>query len=256
MTSKIRNGVFALFLAAIGLGLFSYPSGLSAQENEQSTNKAIQIVLEHKLRMQHILENDNVQVTVSNNTITLNGTVGTLEQKQQAEKDAHQVEESYKIVDNLVVKNPNATNQQVADNVIKEFQKHIFYSIFDWVVVEADSGNVTLKGWVYVPWHKPEFGQEAAKAAGVKKVINDITVLPISSTDDQIRAQAARLIYNDPAFENYADNTSPPIHIIVDNGRVILEGVVTSEFARGHAADLVQFGTDAISVNNQLVVAQ
>ena len=53
--------------------------------------------------------------------------------------------------------------------------------------------------------------------------------------DDRLRLQVARAIYRDPYFIHYADQALPPIHIIVKNGNVTLEGVVTSTMDRTKA---------------------
>ena len=45
----------------------------------------------------------------------------------------------------------------------------------------------------------------------------------------------ARAIYGDPFFIRYANLALPPIHIIVKNGNVTLEGVVASTMDRTKA---------------------
>ena len=47
--------------------------------------------------------------------------------------------------------------------------------------------------------------------------------------------QLARAIYGDPFFTPYANLALPPIHIIVKNGNVTLEGVVNSTMDRTKA---------------------
>jgi len=67
---------------------------------------------------------------------------------------------------------------------------------------------------------------------GVQKINNQIKTLPVSISDDQLRYTVARQIYGDPMFWNYAIQVNPPIHIVVENGRVTLTGVVASEVER------------------------
>ncbi len=57
---------------------------------------------------------------------------------------------------------------------------------------------------------------------------NRLEVLPLSPMDDRLRLQVARAIYRDPTLSRYAIQAIPPIHIIVDNGHVTLEGVVNN----------------------------
>jgi osmotically-inducible protein OsmY len=52
--------------------------------------------------------------------------------------------------------------------------------------------------------------------------------MPLSPNDDQIRAAVYRSIYSKPALQRYQFGAVPPIHIIVKNGDVTLEGVVST----------------------------
>ncbi len=90
-----------------------------------------------------------------------------------------------------------------------------------------------------------------AKIDGVKSVSDKITVLPVSQFDNELRYRIARSIYNNSNFWNYAIMPNPPIHIVVENGRVTLTGVVQSNVDRMLARSLAsQFG--AFSVTNAL----
>jgi len=60
-------------------------------------------------------------------------------------------------------------------------------------------------------------------------VINNIEVLPLSSFDDSIRARTYRAVFRSGSLYRYAMGANPSIHIIVRNGRVKLEGVVSSQ---------------------------
>jgi len=64
---------------------------------------------------------------------------------------------------------------------------------------------------------------------------NDLEVLPTSGFDDRLRLQVARAIYGDPFFLHYGDQALPPIHIIVKNGNVTLEGVVANNMDKTKA---------------------
>ena len=117
----------------------------------------------------------------------------------------------------------------------------------------CDSGVVTLKGWVHLPWLKTQFQNEVAKISGVESINNQIknTFGP-----GEIGIRAARLIYNDPMFWGMQYFANPPIHIIVNNSSVILEGNVNSQVQSSWAENLVRFHTDAFSVENDLKVQE
>jgi len=89
----------------------------------------------------------------------------------------------------------------------------------------------------------------------VKHVENRIGVLPVSRFDDELRYAVARAIYGSLAFWQYASMVNPPIHIIVEGGRVTLTGVVASNVERMMARSLATSFT-ALSVTNDLKTDQ
>ena len=89
---------------------------------------------------------------------------------------------------------------------------------------------------------------------GVRQVDNKIEVLPHSSYDDQIRIAAARSIYGHPSFVRYANRSLPPIHIVVNNGNVVLKGAVANKVERQLAGNLLRSGVLAFDVVNDLTV--
>lgn len=247
---KIKNRILTLniFIASfVMMLLISIPS-LQAQ-NQPTSGKNIKAFIDYKLAKDNIL--DNVDVVVNQNTITLNGSVPTLDAKNKVVEDVHDVTDEMTIVDNLVIEPGKYSDAQITKNVLDKITKNMFYTVFDWINVETNNGVVTLKGWIDMPWNKSIFQKEAEKIPGVTKVVND---LKKENGSDELRIRAARVIYNNPGFEMYAYEQNPPIHIIVLNGSVILKGDVTSEADSGWAQTLVEFHTDAINVVNDLHV--
>jgi hyperosmotically inducible protein len=139
----------------------------------------------------------------------------------------------------------------VAEDAIREVRQYAQISIFDDVSVEVESGVVTLKGKVTMPYKKSEIEKRVTKVGGVREVRNEIGVLPVSSFDDELRYKIARAIYSNPSFWNYAAMANPPIHIIVEHGRVTLTGVVSSNVERMLARSLAT-GFGELSVTNEL----
>lgn len=255
MKYKVNGSRLVPVLLVLVLGITGVTRYAHADDKPLS-DKMVKQIVEHRLEKHKLLTNNNIQVTVKDSVITLDGTVPTLNAKQKAEDDAREAEESYQIVNNLTIPSNGMTAQQLAENVVGEIQRTLFYSVFDWITVQVKNDTVTLRGWVYQPWHKGEFQDQVERVRGVNGVINDIKVLPASPLDDQIRSRAARVIYNDPSFQRYAYQLNPPIHIIVNDGKVTLYGVVDSQFDRNWVAQLVRSRTDAFSVDNQLEVSQ
>jgi len=125
------------------------------------------------------------------------------------------------------------------------------FTVFDDVSIGVDAGVVTLTGEVTMPYKSSDIERRVARVAGVQAVRNEIRVLPVSSFDDSLRFQLARAIYGNPAFWQYAAMTNPPIHILVEGGRVTLTGVVNSNVERMLAYSLAS-SSAAFSVRNEL----
>jgi hyperosmotically inducible protein len=140
---------------------------------------------------------------------------------------------------------------QVFNDISQAVNRYVYFSIFDDVSANVDNGTVTLTGKVTMPFKSDDMEKRVAKVDGVKRVVNRITVLPVSGFDDDLRFRIARSIYGNSNFWNYAIMANPPIHIIVEHGRVTLTGVVQSNVDRMLARSLAtQFG--AMSVKNEL----
>jgi hyperosmotically inducible protein len=84
-------------------------------------------------------------------------------------------------------------------------------------------GVVTLTGKVTMPYKRDDIEKRVGKIAGVQSVVDKIEVLPVSQFDEELRYRIARSIYGHSNFWNYAIMPNPPIHIVVEHGRVTLD---------------------------------
>jgi len=117
----------------------------------------------------------------------------------------------------------------------KEIRKELvtlpFFSVFDWLEgnVEPD-GTVHLRGQVTRPTLKKDAQSRVERVEGVERVINRIEVLPLSPNDDRLRSAVFRALFNSnsPLFR-YGQQPIPPIHIIINRGRLTLKGVVANK---------------------------
>ena len=142
-------------------------------------------------------------------------------------------------------------NLQMFRDVQRQVLRYPHFTIFDSVNTQIDNGVVTLTGKVTMPYKRDDIAQRVSKIAGVQRVDNRIDVLPVSQFDDELRVAIARAIYRDPAFAGFASMINPPIHVIVDRGRVTLEGVVNSEVDRMIARSIAS-SFNAFQVKNEL----
>jgi hyperosmotically inducible periplasmic protein len=140
---------------------------------------------------------------------------------------------------------------QVLKDVVKSVDRYTRFTIFDDLNASVKDGVVTLTGKVTMPYKKDDIEKRIAKIDGVRSVRDQIGVLPVSQFDEELRYRIARAIYGHSNFWNYAIMPNPPIHIIVENSRVTLTGVVGSNVDRMLARSLAtQFG--ALNVTNEL----
>jgi len=140
---------------------------------------------------------------------------------------------------------------RLAEDVGRALNGYVRLTIFDDVNAQVENGQVTLSGKVTMPFKKDDIEKRIGKIDGVRGVRSDIGVLPVSPFDEQLRARVARAIYGNPSFWNYAAMARPPIHIIVENGRVTLAGVVNSNVERMLARSLAT-GLGELSVTSEL----
>lgn len=104
-----------------------------------------------------------------------------------------------------------------------------WYGVFDILEYSVNGTQVTLAGQVVNPSVKTEAVGRVKHIEGVTKVVDNITVLPPSSMDNQIRRAEYRAIFSYAGLYRYAMGAIPSIHIIVDNGHVTLVGSVDNK---------------------------
>jgi hyperosmotically inducible periplasmic protein len=130
-----------------------------------------------------------------------------------------------------------------------------YYSVFDNLAFRvSDDNRVELMGQVSRPTLKSDAERVARAIEGVESVVNDIEVLPTSPNDDRIRVAVHRAIYGHDALQSYGLRSVPPIHIIVKNGSVTLEGVVAKEMDKNIANMQANSISGVFAVTNNLRV--
>jgi hyperosmotically inducible protein len=140
---------------------------------------------------------------------------------------------------------------QIFHELSRQVLRYPQFTIFDSVSAQVEDGVVTLSGKVTMPYKRDDIAGRISRVNGVREVRNELTVLPVSQFDDELRLRIARAIYGNSSFWAYGAMVNPPIHIVVENGRVTLEGVVNSNVDRTLARSIASsFG--AFSVTNNL----
>jgi hyperosmotically inducible periplasmic protein len=154
-----------------------------------------------------------------------------------------------------------ALSQKSIDRIYKEVRHELvmlpYYGVFDNLAYKVDpDGTVTLLGQVSQPTLKSDAENVVKRIEGVEKVVNNIEALPTSINDDRIRRAAYRAIYGNSVLNPYQIRAVPPIHIIVKNGNITLEGVVARQMDKQIAGVQANRVPGAFSVTNNLAVEE
>ena len=147
-------------------------------------------------------------------------------------------------------------DEVIAADVNNVLERHVFYTVYDYLAFKVDDGVVTLFGQVTSDFKIESYKKSILKhVKDVKEVKSEMEILPASTVDDTIRYTVAYNIYNDDRMLRYAIANFPkPIHVIVRNGRITLEGVVGSEMDKRLAESIARSIGGVLTVTNNLAV--
>ena len=239
MTSRIAR---ALVLAVWGIAA---PAGVWAQSSTQ-----MKADVERQLRGGDF--GPRVLVSVAGHEVTLSGSVPTLWAKREAVKRALKVAGVESVLSDLEIGSAE-NDASLLREVGKRVQRYTHYTVFDDVGVAVKDGVVTIAGRVTPGTvdKAAELDEALSRVRGVKDIRNQLQMLPVDPTDDRIRFDMANRIYSAPSMQTYS-MADPPIHIIVEHGRVTLIGVVASELDRRAAYTAARQVAGTFSVDNQI----
>jgi hyperosmotically inducible periplasmic protein len=149
--------------------------------------------------------------------------------------------------------NPNP-DARIAQTVQHDLLNYANFTVFDSLSFQVQNGRILLSGAVTEPFKKSDIDKIAGAVPGAAGVTDNIQVLPFSDNDNQLRRRVATFIYNDRAFSRFRMEANPPVHIIVDNGRVTLTGAVDSQADKADASLLASTAGSFGSLVNDLKV--
>ncbi len=229
-------------------------ASVAEHEEKKLTPQMIKTMIEYKLIQDKISKDDLIKIDVEDGKVSLSGTVENMGQLRRAEKIAYGVTGVHTVKNGLKVDmHGDMPDQKLADSVASAIRGSVWFDIFDWVEGNVKEGRVTLRGAVREPWRRGEYERLTENLRGVAQVDNQIVALPLSPFDDQLRIVIAQNIYGSPQFTRYANRSLPPIHILVENGKVTLKGAVNSQLEK-QMAGMIANQTQAFAADNQLVV--
>jgi hyperosmotically inducible periplasmic protein len=200
----------------------------------------------------------NIHVSLNDGVATLTGTVEVFDLKEEADRRVHRIKGVQAVRNNIEVAGPQIPDGELEQKLVKAISyDRVGYGTtpFNAIAVNVQNGAVTLTGHAYGPVDADSAAAVAANTPGVKDVINEIQVDPLSPMDDRIRLQVFRSIYGFPSLNKYAMDPAKPIRISVQNGNVTLYGVVDNKADKDAANIRANSVFGVFKVTNDLQVA-
>jgi hyperosmotically inducible periplasmic protein len=200
----------------------------------------------------------DVHATVQNGNVLLQGTVDLYAEKDDADKRVHHSKKVRGVDNEIQVAGPVVEDTTLRDKLSEKLAyDRVGYGTtsFNAITIGVSGGVVTLGGTVYGPTDKDSAISLVTNYPGVKDVVDNIDVAPVSPMDDRLRIQLARAIYGTPQLNRYAMDPAKPIRITVINGNVTLSGVVDSDADRNVANIRANGVPGVFKVTNNLQVA-
>lgn len=238
------------------LGLFlSIPACAAAQQagtgrHDQQIQQEVTKTLQSKDQWKGITASTDDAI------VTLNGTVKVLIDKLDAGKKVDKQDHVQGVRNHVEVQSTvpdQKLQEELADKL--RYDRVGMGITFNALGLKVENGVVTVTGDVRDYASRDSALALVETTQGVKDLVDNINVLPVSPFDDQIRIAVARAIYGNSSLSRYALDPQRPIRIVVDNGHVTLYGVVDTEGDKTLAGLQARSVPNVFSVDNKLVVA-
>ncbi|MBS1805138.1 MAG: BON domain-containing protein [Acidobacteria bacterium] len=247
----MKRKLYSLVLMVAGAGFPALATAqMSSRQAEQ--DKEIQTAVTAQLEKKEIFR--TVKAEVNDGIVTISGEVPLYIDKVNAEKRVRKVKNVDGVRNHVEVGGAGIADDEVRENLSTKlrYDRTGYGIVFNNLGVGVENGVVTIAGNT-----RDYAGRDSALAivsttAGVKEVVDEIEVAPVSINDDRLRVQLARAIYGDSFLRKYAMDPQAPIRIIVENGHVELAGVVLNDMDRQLAYTRANLVPGVFSVTNHL----
>ena len=172
----------------------------------------------------------DVKSSVEDGIVTLTGTVDLYQRKLDAAKLARKTASVQGVRNLITVAGPNVPDEQLVQKLARKltYVRVGYDNTFDYFALGVKDGTVTVEGQDLTGLGRDEALADIYSMPGVKDVVANISLEPVSPFDDGLRLRTARALYRDPVLSKYAIDPARPIRIIVVNGHVTLYGSVDS----------------------------
>jgi osmotically-inducible protein OsmY len=198
----------------------------------------------------------DVKSSVEDGIVTLTGAVDLYQRKLDAAKLARKTASVQGVRNLITVAGPNVSDEQLEQKLARKitYVREGYDSTFDYFALGVKDGVVTVEGEDRTGVGRDEALADIYSMPGVKDVVANISIEPVSPFDDGLRLRTARALYRDPVLSKYALDPARPIRIIVVNGHVTLYGSVDSTMDKTVAGLRAGQIPGSFSVENKLVV--
>lgn len=129
------------------------------------------------------------------------------------------------------------------------------YGVFDFINFQVNGSTVVLDGKVNSLGTRKQAARVVRSIPGVTNVINNIDNLPPSGFDNRIRQAALREFARGGLYQYLSENR-PDVRIIVENGRITLEGYVANSGDYDRFNILANGIPGVFKVTNHLIVGR
>jgi osmotically-inducible protein OsmY len=210
--------------------------------------------------MQNLQKKDalrGISADVEEGIVTLSGEVNLYIEKVNAEKRVRKVRNVDGVRNHIEVEGEEIPDADLREKLANKLRyDRIGYGIvFNSLSLAVEDGVVTVGGNVRDYPDRDSAVAIVATTQGVRDVVDEIEVAPLSGFDDSLRIQLARAIYGHMSLQKYALDPQAPIRILVENGNVELAGVVMNNGDRQVAYTQASSVPGVFSVRNNLMVA-
>jgi len=253
--TKKKLGIAILLMAALSLPVMAQQA--ASPQRPQVTrggayDQKIQQEVNEYLRGKDKLK--NVQASVEDGLVTLKGSVELLRDKMTAEEKLRHKEHVAGVRDLIVVKGKDVPDEKLRDQLADKlrYDRVDQGQVFNNLTVGVNQGVAVVGGQVRTDADRSSALYAVANTPGVKGLIDNIQVAPVSNFDDDLRVAVARAVYG--KLPMYANDPQKPIRIVVDGGHVSLYGVVNSKVDRQVAVAEARGIPGVMSVTDKLLV--
>jgi hyperosmotically inducible periplasmic protein len=250
-----KKGFVKMLGALLTVGLLSATlmadsATASRYDNQIQTTAVQKLAAKNQFR--------DVKSSVEDGIVTLTGSVDLYQKKLDAAKLARKIANTQGVRNLITVAGPNVPDAQLEQKLATKltYVRQGYDSAFDFFALEVKDGVVTVEGQDRTGVGRDEALADIANMPGVKDVIDNVALAPVSRFDDGIRLRAMRAIYSDPVLSRYAMDPARPIRIVVTNGHLTLYGAVNTTMDKTVAGLKAGQIPGVFSVENKLEVVK